>query len=486
MLVRPATWWLLPCVLLLAAAPATTFERAALQPSIAGAIGRITPERNLVGTVVKRNGRPLGGALVSIVSAAPRAGTSLASPWCYPDCGRHAVTDARGQFAIRGVDPMWLFTVEVSAKDYLPRPAVLDPRSELRMVIQLAKVGDPNTRTSGRVLLTDGTPAAEAVVTVQDYRIEGPLVGEFKLDRATKTDRDGRFVIVSEQPLLELTVSVEAGGTVNQKRFPLRPGAAENTLQLIQGATVTGRVLRKAQGVEGVAVGLTGFAPRGGNFSYTHEATTDRDGRFTIASVHPEADFYLFTRMHSPGAGNQIAISREIRSPADRQSLDVGELNLHGAHRLRGRVVFDGPPPPGDVLVVAERARVADWQEQPLDAEGHFEFDGLPSESIVLSFHSRGSNLVLGYHLAPQCYSVDYHQRCTLCGRVDENTDVLVLLEPGPSHEYRPGQSRQLAIQVLPGDMRWIEQRRIESQPLRGVPEALVLGLESRAKKREH
>ena len=422
--------------------------------------------------VTGRDNKPLEGALVSII-APVRAGASLDSPYCYPDCGKHTFSDRRGRFSIRGVDPTWLYTVLIEAKDHHAQLVSFDPRSGLAADVRLAIPNDPRCSVLGRVLKSDGQPAAGALITIDDVILEGRQEGDHRVARQTRTDERGRFTLTSQRVLRRVNVTLSGVGTIKEKQFQLVPGAEENTLRLAAGSTITGRVLRKTHPVAGAVVGLAVFYPQGGNGKSleAHEATTDDLGRFSMRGVQPDADFHLYTQMNGPAG--LAAISREVVSPGEGRTADVGELNLHPTHRLRGQVVLsDGKAIPNGVRVTLERAHAADVQETEVDELGRFELRGIPSETVALSFHMGAAGNMPGYRLSPQCYSLDYRWRATLCGRIDDDLDVLVLFDPSEGPEYRPGQLRRVVS--AQGDSRGLQQRRVESEPLRGVPTELV------------
>ena len=323
------------------------------------------------------------------------------------------------------------------------------------------------------MLKSDGQPATGALVTVDNVMLEGRQEGDHRIARQTRTDEQGRFTLTSQRVLRLVNVTLSGVGTIKERQFQLVPGREENMLRLAAGSTITGRVLRKTHPVAGAVVGLAAFYPQGGSAKSleAHEATTDDVGRFTLHGVQPDVDFHLSTRMNGPAG--LAAISREIISPGEGRTADVGELNLHPTHRLRGQVVLsDGKAIPNGLRVILERAQAADVQETDVDELGRFELRGIPSESVALSFHAGAAGNVPGYRLSPQCYSLDYRWRATLCGRIDDDLDVLALFEPSEGPEYRPGQLRRVVW--AQGDLRGLQQRRVESEPLRGVPGELV------------
>jgi hypothetical protein len=108
---------------------------------------------------------------------------------------------------------------------------------------------------------------------------------------------------------------------------------------------------------------------------------------------------------------------------------------------------------------------------------GGFGFGGVPSESVVLSFKVPRVGAIPGYQISRQCYSLDYYWRSALCGRVDDDVEIAVLFEPGETSEYARGKMRQ--TRHINGDPLSLQQHRIESEPLRGVPNEWLQRLES-------
>ena len=49
--------------------------------------------------------KPIAGATILVHSAGVRTGYDLFCPTCYLECGKRAVTDAKGGFSIPGLSP---------------------------------------------------------------------------------------------------------------------------------------------------------------------------------------------------------------------------------------------------------------------------------------------------------------------------------------------------------------------------------------------
>jgi hypothetical protein len=334
---------------------------------------------------------------------------------------------------------------------------------------------------SGQVLLPDGKPAADVVVTVQ-FSQPPVLIG-----RQFITDPDGKFSLVGNRQLRRVDVTVSAVGAASDKLFSLQLGPAENTLQLTPGATVTGRVLWKTKPVAGAGVvGMTiryvqeGAAARSVAAPVTYEQVTDSEGRFRFEHVCPDTDLRICTSTRSLAEQNLAGIPREVHAPADGQEIEIGDLNLHPAHRLHGRLVTShGEAAPADTLAVIERRGTsADWQEVEVDEQGRFEFSAVPSDAVVLSFHTARELFIRGHCLSPKNYSVDYAGQCTLCGRVDDDLELRVLLEPGTSRPYSRGSLPRLYNRGL-RDHKFDAQQRIEGETLCGLRPELAQEFEN-------
>ena len=81
----------------------------------------------LSGKVTDKSGRPLSKATVFIRTAAPARGSASSDRPATPDCAKSAVTNAKGQFALKDLDPELVFRLLAVAEGYtpafLPKPA---------------------------------------------------------------------------------------------------------------------------------------------------------------------------------------------------------------------------------------------------------------------------------------------------------------------------------------------------------------------------
>jgi hypothetical protein len=309
----------------------------------------------------------------------------------------------------------------------------------------------------GRLLAHDGSPAAGIVVYVVglNTRAGNAKIGRF--DPRVTTDAEGRFTIHSDLPLANLTVAVDAPGHVPNVFFRMRPGPDPIDLKLRHGSTITGRVLRKAMPAAGVVVEATAAA----KFTLGPQdisATTDADGRFVLEHVPPGVPCAVYTAMQPLAATNEAAIVRTLTSPRDEESLELGELNLHPAHTIRGRVASLAGDLPPNLHVRIDRHRLRDRQDVPVDVDGRFTFSGVPAEIVSLTVHAEKRENVPGLVLATGLPG--RWQRISLYGRVDEDVEIDVLLERGSPQTASPIEFDK----IIPSSVR----------ALRGLPKTVV------------
>ena len=372
------------------------------------------------------------------------------------------------------------------------------------------------TLVHGRVLLPDGAPAAGALVTVN-----GPIVvltgggGNRILSnvQSTACNNDGEFSYDFPEWVKTIAVRVNAPGTVATMVYPLLP-AVENVVQLSAGARVSGRVLRQAKGIGGIQVVLVSVSP---DPLEKYAAETNDDGRFTIDHVHPVRDHQLFVPMDSVADDNLAAVVQSFRTGHEGQLTEVAELNLHPACTVRGKVVMSKGENSRGLSAVLGRSAVSggDSQSVPVGEDGTFVLRGVPKESVML-WITEGEATSLAYRPSSKNHSLDPVQRDRLCGRVDEDLALTVLLDPitAPERTLLASENRavqaqaiaqaqraqaiaqaqqvqanaqaqraRLAVQVngrvvvranpyAPSDERTARQKQLLEEPLRGVSES--------------
>ncbi len=388
------------------------------------------PERpDLTGIVSDAAGAALPEATVFIFTAGPRVGTSTFCPSCYPDCRKNATTDKDGKFKIEALDPNLLFRLLVVGADHKPKFVTkVDPFKEPVRValddLDREKYG-PKQTLSGRVVGPDGASVFGAAINFELFMGEEANCGGQceGVDLVAVSDREGRFLITSQKKFDWMTVSVEARGFARRKFFKFA-STKTHELNLTEGATVTGRIVKDGRPLQGVAAGLVSV-DRSDNFTGNFEVATDESGRFIFPNVPPYQHYFVHGLMDSLKELGCVAV-KGLRVTSNGSTKDTGDLAVVPGLRLTGRIVLsDRRTIPQKTRVHIGRQDAWDSLGVELDAEGRFDVKGLPAESFGISLR------VPGYTMSLKNKSIDRLNGDCLVGRIDQDTDVLILLEPG-------------------------------------------------------
>jgi hypothetical protein len=393
----------------------------------------------LTGSVLDTNNTPVAGATVFIYSAGPRIGTSSFCPTCYADCKKNDVTDAKGAFSIEELDPTLIFRLLVVNKNY--RPLFVRKIDPMKGPIQIkieprAEEAPPHQSLRGRILDPTGKPVPRAVVEFdffggQEANCGGQCDG---VDLVAVTDEEGRFFIGSEKKFDWMTIRVEAPLFARKKFFRLSSERLHE-LKLGEGAMVTGHITENGKPAKGIGVGLVSV-DRSDNFTGNYDTYTDDEGHFAFLNVPPYQMYYVYSRMDS-SKDDLVAPLRKVRVTGDGTKKDVGDMPLTKGVRLKGKVLLsDGKPIPPDTRVYVGREGAWDSRNIILDPDGSFDLAGIPIESISLGV------TVPGYFMSEKNKSLDRLNGGTIVGRVESDTFVTILLEPGkfqhPDFDKRP------------------------------------------------
>jgi hypothetical protein len=394
---------------------------------------------DLSGRITSSDGRPLANATAYVYTAGVKVGASAFCPSCYPDCGKSSVTDADGVFTLRSLDPELRFRILVAADGYKPAFITgVDPAEGKWPEAKLDPMPrdlEPTHVLKGRVIDPKGQPVLGAIVTphgckTADRRWWGSMPG---VDAMSITNSRGEFILTSDKPAIAYDLRIEARGLA-RRNFALVPlGAEERVLQLSDGATVAGRILKDGKPLANVEIGLVQHNRGVEDFVGAETIGTDAQGRFSFVNVGPSGDWYVYGLMHSIGSQGAVA-AETVRVLGDNSVSDVGDLVVSASHTLSGRVVLsDGQPIPPKTRLTVSRDGPWDSQTVILDADGRFSVSGLPTES----FHVFTS--VKGYHLSRQNRSLELLNLTFLRGRIDRDiNDLTILLEPGPIQRPDP------------------------------------------------
>ena len=359
-----------------------------------------TARGDLAGNVVDTAQKPVPQATVFIYTAKPRVGPGILCPGCYVDCGKKAATDAEGRFLISGLAPELLFRVLVVAEGFRPQFAKdVDPLQGPLDVKFEAMPTDLVDRAvlRGRVLDDKGKPVVGAVVSPHgceriDRRWNGRMPG---VDPAGVTNLCGEFLITGNPGDLGYDLKVKARGFTKRLVDLLPTGEKMHEIQLTEGATVRGRILKDGKPVGGIAVGLVQCDLGHLQFVGPYRIATDAAGRYTLANVHPNDDYFVFTPMSEAVGFNGILPLQRVTVGADGSDNDVGDLSLALTfYRLSGRVILtDGKAVPNGSRLILSREIGWDNQSTVIAADGSFAFDGVPDEAVKLIARISGYRL---------------------------------------------------------------------------------------------
>jgi len=383
---------------------------------------------NLRGRVVNGEEKPVADSTVFIYSGGPRAGASMFCPTCYPDCRKHTQTDANGEFQIESLDPTLVFRLLVVNKEYKPQfVAKTDPfKGPVQIALERRKNEFPEHQAlRGRILAPDGSPIKRAVVNFdffggREANCGGQCDG---VDLVAVADDEGRFTIGAEKQFDWMTVKVETPGFARRTFFQLSSEKVHD-LKMTEGAIVSGRVVKDGKPVAGVAVGLVSV-DRSENFTGNYDTFSDAEGQFHFFNVPPYHMYYAYSLMDR-SLGEYVAPATKVRVTADGTHKEIGDLPMLKGSTLKGKIrLSDGKPLPADVLVSLGRNGPWDSKSIAVAADGTFETRGVPVEAYSLSVH------VPGYMVSGRNKSLDRLNGGSLVGRINSDTFVQVLMEPG-------------------------------------------------------
>jgi len=401
----------------------------------------------LTGIVRAEKGKPLAGALVRIWTAGPRKGAGELCPSCYPDCKKKAVTDARGAFTLKDLDPHLVYNLVIVAKGHVAAStSKTDPASgPVTVTLKPHDLDrrDPALIVNGRVLDEKGRPVADATVAPNGLApigvtrtSGGRRFGKItEADPLAVTDEDGRFRIGLTKEIGSLFVTVRAPFLAPRQSGPLAPGKKSNEVKLVSGVTVGGKVVKDGKALAGVTLRLRQNMVQDANrkrdrtmVELAFEIDTDAQGNFRFDHVPPDEDYVLLGVMDSFRA-HGVLRTRKVVAKGNRATCELGDLPVEKGHTLSGKIILeDGKAVPAGTRVIYYRREEAgyDYQVTTAGSDGGFTFTGVPDELCQLEA------TVKGYRTSTLNYCCDRYYGYGLWGRVDQDiTDLRYLLEPG-------------------------------------------------------
>lgn len=404
---------------------------------------------DLTGRVQWTNGQPLK-ATVFISTAGPKVGTSPFCPSCYVDCRKSASTDNRGGFKIESLDPTLIFRILVVGEGLRPKFVEhVDPAKgpiNVNLEPQLLAGVPPQLILRGRVIDMKGAPIQGAPVETLGYHTKdgGGRWGEIEgLDPLAVTDARGDFLITSRKEFASLDLKVEARGFANRMFLRVPGDAPTPSLQLTEGAAITGRVIWNGNPLANVEVGVVSEDRTPENFTGDFDVGTDADGRFAFVNLPPNVRYHVYGQMKTLADHGTTGIA-VVDAGGDGSTTNVGDLAVGRANRLSGRVVLkDGKAIPPNTRLNVGLEDAWDSVLVDLDKDGSFNVGAIPNDTISLSL------AVPGYRFSIKNESLDLQNPFRLVGRIDHDiTNLIILMEFGGTLEPQmvpPGNGPDMA-----------------------------------------
>ena len=395
----------------------------------------------LVGVIRGSDGKPLPDARVFVYTAKPRVGPGTTCPSCYPDCGKRALTSVDGEFQIPSVDPELTYRLIVLAKNHRPMFITnADPTgAAVKAKLREAKFGEMplENQIYGKMIDGSGSPVSGATLEVSGVKKGNSTRyggSSSTIDSMAVTDENGEFVITANEPVDAVTVTID-GPRVAKRRMWLE-GGKSHFIRMNAGSTVSGRLLNEGKPVPNVVVAMTTQERESSVFMRGFEVATDKDGRFALQVVPSDNRFHLYTKMADMRSLSLALPLQSVSSGAVGSKIDLGDLALKPAHRVRGRVVLeDGSEQlPAKTRIHLSRDDAWDYGDVTLGDDGSFEFKGVPAETISLSVR------VPGCRVSAKNPSKDWLNEGRIVGRLDRSLDDFVIhLEFGERFERNDG-----------------------------------------------
>jgi hypothetical protein len=404
---------------------------------------------DLTGTVQDDRGIPISNAKVFIYTAAPKEGAGILCPSCYADCRKSAQTDASGRFKITSLDPSLLFRILAVANNFQPSfVGQVDPAVKpIGITLKPARTGiGAKQQAKGRVFGLKGTPVQGAVVSLRGVTRGSSTQygGNETFDQVAVSDENGDFVITGGEEFDSISATVEAAGYAHGIIPRVPAGRSVTKIQLTQGASLTGRLMKGGRPLPGIEIGTCGANREAGSYVGDFTLATDKDGRFLFVNLPPNRDYFVYAKMESLGAAGAVPAKR-IRITGDGTTVKVGDLNVIKGSTLAGQVrLSDGKPVPPKTRVLLSREEAWDSVQATVTGDGQFEIHGVPPDPVSLSVR------VKGYRFSKSNWSLD-RMNGSLKGILrGDKTNLVIELEPG-THRFSPGEYVDLAKESLKG-----------------------------------
>jgi len=199
----------------------------------------------------------------------------------------------------------------------------------------------------------------------------------------------------------KLDVLVTARSLAPHIERMLAPGQSK-TIQLTEGSTITGRVMRDGKPLAGARVGFVQSNRASSGFLGRFEIGTNRDGLFVMTNLGSNQRYRVYTPMEGLSGG--VAEPGIVDLGADKTSADAGTLVVRPGRRIAGTVVVpEGASIPPHTQITFGYDLTGDGRSVEVRGDGTFSFDGVPKGDAELAIRIPGLKLIPS---APDAYGV--------------------------------------------------------------------------------
>jgi hypothetical protein len=325
--------------------------------------------------VLDRRERPVPNAQVNVshsTSLGERSAPIACADPSLADC-RH--TNADGLVAVRTSEGR--HDVMVFGDDVAPvrAPNQLLTARASTVVVHVDRGGE----ISGRVVLADGTPVAEAIV-------ETPTG---IMPRQATTGSDGTFKITGVAPGPAMVTAFSSDRRLSSAAVPVTAPANDVTITLPRGARVEGRVFDRAtqQPVTDFSLllptrGQAGIVRPESSFTGGPAIHAD-DGHYALDNVPPG------TLQIMVNATGYVAATRGDIAVEDGKTVTGIDIALDRGANISGRVTSAGTPIAGAQVHLALQ-RSANFSNPTTDADGFYTMNGLAEGDHTIEFQKTG------------------------------------------------------------------------------------------------
>lgn len=354
---------------------------------ITGLVLALTPELELHARVEDAEGQPVAGAQVRVLTE--QGGESVLFPTT-----DHFTSDAHGELTLRAPEGALVVArhpAHASARAEVTRAVLLSRRLVLKLGRSAGTdAGTPDQPLAGRVVDSEGTAMAGALVSVTSAASAWPRRYGEELGETTMTDPEGHFTFEHLEP-----------GTydVTARRVGLAPGVLRDVpagrtdllLTLSSGMKLVGTV-RDASTHEPLPSFTLAVSTRRGPLQrepFAQLSFIDAQGRYEVTGVPPGG---YVVQAAAPGYAPAEA---SVELPAGTMEPVTVDLTLSHGARMEGNVVEEGTELPLEhaqvsIEGVGTESTLALRYDALTDARGHFTLEGLPSGDVSLFVSAEG------------------------------------------------------------------------------------------------